>query len=237
MRFLEDEASTGTRPRAGVLGLSTAAAPANRRHAGTREGRHRAGGRRVWRRRGHGGDNYPRPPGATSVVRAPRSRVRAGIALTVATRRLGSGSHVERFLRKTHRRSNTVERRSVREGDLVGSGMTADAQGAPASRTCLLIYAPAGRGTPAHGRGAGRAGVSCRMCQSLAELREAFEDDGAGAILLFEEAIADPQFDDLAEDARASAAVVRHRRPALRRQRGTRGADATSSGRSMRSGT
>ncbi len=65
--------------------------------------------------------------------------------------------------------------------------------------TYLLIYAPAPRDARLTEEVLGRAGVPCRMCQSLEELCAAFEEDGAGAILLFEEAIRDAQFGDLAE--------------------------------------
>ncbi len=85
-------------------------------------------------------------------------------------------------------------RRVVREGDL-GSGMTE--QGGQGVSTCLLIYAPAGRDARLTEEVLGRAGVSCLICQSLAELCGRFEADGAGAILLFEEAIKDPSFDEL----------------------------------------
>ena len=105
-------------------------------------------------------------------------------------------------------------RPGVWEGDLVGSGMTADATRGVNPAMRLLIYAPGAPGATGatgttgrpRGRDAklteevlGRAGVSCRICQSFAELCAAFEDNGAGAILLFEEAIADRHFDHLAE--------------------------------------
>ena len=63
--------------------------------------------------------------------------------------------------------------------------------------TCLLIYAPADRDARLTEEVLGRAGVPCRTCQSLRELCTAFEENGAGAILLFEEAIGDAQFGDL----------------------------------------
>jgi len=64
--------------------------------------------------------------------------------------------------------------------------------------TCLLIYAPTARDARLTQEVLGRAGVPCRICQSLSELCTAFDENGAGAILLFEEAISDDQFGDLA---------------------------------------
>jgi len=63
----------------------------------------------------------------------------------------------------------------------------------------VLIFAPIGRDGELTRRFLEGAGVSNILCDSMAELCDAFEDDGAGALLLTEEALDAPGFARLVE--------------------------------------
>ena len=62
----------------------------------------------------------------------------------------------------------------------------------------VLILAPIGRDGALTAQLLGQASVSCHVCQSAGELCDALRE-GAGAIMLTEEALADPGIDELAE--------------------------------------
>src|SRR5687767_2894807 len=62
----------------------------------------------------------------------------------------------------------------------------------------VLIHAPVGRDAGLTAELLQRASIPCHVCHSLPELCSAFAD-GAGAILLTEEALSDPAVQDLAD--------------------------------------
>jgi signal transduction histidine kinase/CheY-like chemotaxis protein len=58
----------------------------------------------------------------------------------------------------------------------------------------VLVFAPIGRDAELTRDLLGRASISCAVCRTVAELSETFESEGAGALLLTEEALDDPGF-------------------------------------------
>ena len=58
----------------------------------------------------------------------------------------------------------------------------------------VLIFAPIGRDAELTCRLLEGASIRCAVCQSLGSLTETLEADGAGALLLTEEALAEPGF-------------------------------------------
>jgi len=74
--------------------------------------------------------------------------------------------------------------------------MTRPSDGAPDYR--VLILAPIGRDGMLTAQLLGQAAVACHVCHSAQELCEALRE-GAGAVMLTEEALADPRIDELAE--------------------------------------
>lgn len=62
----------------------------------------------------------------------------------------------------------------------------------------VLIFAPIGRDSTLTAELLQRAQVPCHICRSVAEISEGIRD-GAGAVLMTEEALADPNIEELAE--------------------------------------
>jgi len=69
----------------------------------------------------------------------------------------------------------------------------------------VLVFAPIGRDNALTVDLLGRASIACHACRSLNELCEQFVE-GAGAILLTEEVLTDPDIDDLAKELAAQPA-------------------------------
>jgi two-component system, sensor histidine kinase len=61
----------------------------------------------------------------------------------------------------------------------------------------VLIFAPIGRDAELTRSVLERASIRCAICRSLGSLTETLDVDGAGALLLTEEALDEPEFSDL----------------------------------------
>jgi signal transduction histidine kinase/CheY-like chemotaxis protein len=81
--------------------------------------------------------------------------------------------------------------------------MTSPSDGALAYR--VLILAPIGRDGALTGQLLAQANIACHVCASAHELCEALHE-GAGAVMLTEEALADPGIDELSETLHTQAA-------------------------------